>query len=86
MVAALVGIFLQSPGPSSFTRELGNNSLTTGGTRSSSDLPGGSEHIDFVPLSSLGEVAPLVGFFSNLGPGPLGHLSGSVPIDPSGRR
>jgi len=83
MVAALVGTALESPGPSPSIQELGNNFLMAGGTCSFGDLPGGSEDIDFIPISNLGEAVPFV-FLSDLGPGLVGHLSGSVPIDPPG--
>ena len=84
MVAALIGTVLESPGPSPSVQELGNNFLTPAGIHPSSDLPGSSECIDFIPISSLGEVVPLVDSFSDLGLSPTGHLSGSVLIDPPG--
>ena len=62
MAAALFGTIFEPPSPSSSILELGNN------FHSSSDLPGGSECIDFIPISSLGEAVPLVRSFSDHGP------------------
>ena len=56
MFAALVGTILESPSPFPSVQKLGNNFLTTGGTCSSSGLPGSSECIDFIPILSLGKV------------------------------
>ena len=84
MVAALIGTVLESPGPSPSVQELGNNFLTPAGIHPSSDLPGSSECIYFIPISSLSEVVPLVSSFSDLDPCPVGHLSGSVPLNPPG--
>ena len=84
MVTALVDTILESSGPSSCVQELHNTFLTILGAASSSDLPGSSECIYFIPISSLSEVVPLVSSFSDLDPCPVGHLSGSVPLNPPG--
>ena len=74
MIIALACTILDSPGPSPLTEVWG------GSTRSSSHLLGGSEHIDFIPISSQGEEVSLVDSFSDLGPGSVGHFSRNVPI------
>lgn len=82
MVAALVGTIFESPGSSLSFQELGKNFLTHWDTCSSSDQPGNIELIDFILIYSQGEVFLLVLSFSDLSPSPVGHLSGSVLINP----
>lgn len=83
MVAALVGTVLISPSPSPSIWEQVNNFLAARGSCSSGDLPGGSEHTDFLPISSLGEVPcpdPLVSSFSDSAPAQQGTSPGMSQV------